>query len=296
MSLTRSEPDKTRPSGIDRDAFLALREEDKLFAWTERDTLLYALAAGMGRDPLDSRELAFVYESEIFVALPTLPVVVARSMLARTLPINLALMLHAEQTLVMHRPMATSGEILADTRIVQILDKGAGKGALIYSETVGRQAADNAALFTLGMVIFARGDGGFGGPSGPAPTVQTPPERPPDMVHVTQTRPDQALLYRLTGDRNPLHASPEFARRAGFPAPILHGLCTYAIACRAVLASVCDYDPTRIARFDVRFTAPVFPGEGIETDIWRDGNVVAFRCRVPKRNVVVLNNGYCTLR
>ena len=296
MSPTQTEPDKTGSSGIDQDAFLALREEGKSFAWTERDTLLYALAAGMGRDQVDPRELAFVYENENFVALPTLPVVVARSMLARTLPINLALMLHAEQTLVLHGAMPTSGTILADTRITQILDKGAGKGALIYSETVGRQTADGAPLFTLGMVIFARGDGGFGGSSGPAPTVRTLPERPPELVHDTQTRPDQALLYRLTGDRNPLHADPEFARRAGFPAPILHGLCTYAIACRAVLASVCDYDPMRIAQFDVRFTSPVYPGDRIETDIWRDGNLVAFRCRVPERNVVVLNNGYCVLR
>jgi acyl dehydratase len=115
------------------------------------------------------------------------------------------------------------------------------------------------------------------------------------LVHVTETRADQALLYRLNGDRNPLHAEPEFAKRAGFPAPILHGLCSYGIACRAVLASVCGYDPARIKSFDVRCTSPVFPGETLHTDIWVDGQIVSFRSRVEARGITSLSNGRCAI-
>lgn len=281
--------------GIDYDAFMALRDDGRRFAYDDRDTMLYALAAGMGRDPLDARELTFVYEGPGFVAMPTLAVVVARSMLARTLPIDFAQVLHGEQSLTIHQPLPTAAELIADTRIVRILDKGAGKGALIYHETAARLADDDTPLFTVGGSLFARGDGGFGGAAGPAPVVHAIPDRTPDHVHVTRTRADQALLYRLTGDRNPLHADPALAKRAGFPVPILHGLASYAIACRAVLATVCDYDPSRIAGFDVRFTSPVFPGDTIETDIWVDGGIVSFRCRVPARGVTALNNGRCLL-
>jgi len=150
-------------------------------------------------------------------------------------------------------------------------------------------------LCTLGGTIFARGDGGFGGPSKSAAVLHVIPERKPDIVHVFETRRDQALLYRLNGDRNPLHAQPEFAKRGGFPAPILHGLCSYGVACRAVLASVCDYDPARMKSFDVRFTSPVFPGETIATDIWVDGEVVSFRSRVEARGITSLNNGRCLI-
>lgn len=282
--------------GIDYDAFMALRDDGRRFAYDDRDTMLYALAAGMGRDPLDDRELKFVYEGPDFVAMPTLAVVVARSMLARTLPIDFAQVLHGEQSLTIHQPLPTAAELIADTRIVRILDKGVGKGALIYHETAARLAGDDTPLFTVGGSLFARGDGGFGGQAGPAPVVHAIPDRAPDHVHVTETRADQALLYRLTGDRNPLHADPALARRAGFPVPILHGLASYAIACRAVLATVSDYDPTRIAGFDVRFTSPVFPGDTIETDIWVDDGTVSFRCRVPARGITALNNGRCLLR
>lgn len=287
--------DTGRKSGIDYAAFMALEEKDKPFSYDQTLTLLYALAVGMGRDPLDPRELKFVFEGEGFVAMPTLAVVVARSMLARTLPINKALLLHGEQTLSVHRPLPTAADLLADTRITRIIDKGEGKGALIYSETSARLASDDAPLFTIGMTLVARGDGGFGGPSGPTTSLHPVPDRVPDYVHVTETRADQALLYRLTGDRNPLHADPALAERAGFPVPILHGLATYGIACRAVMATTADLDPARIGAFDVRFTSPVFPGDRIETDVYVDGEIVSFRCRVPNRGVTVLNNGRCKL-
>lgn len=281
--------------GIDYHAFMALRDEGRRFAYDDRETLLYALASGMGRDPLDERELRFVYEGADFVAMPTLAVVVARSALARTLPINFALVLHGEQTLRLHRPLPTTADLIADTRLTRIVDKGEGKGALIYHETAARLAETDEPLFTVGGSLFARGDGGFGGSPDQAPMPHRMPDRAPDRTHVTETRPDQALLYRLTGDRNPLHADPALASRVGFPVPILHGLCTYAVACRAVLADVCDYRPERIAGFDVRFTAPVFPGDRIETDLWVDDDLVSFRCRVPARGVTAIDNGRCPL-
>jgi acyl dehydratase len=142
---------------------------------------------------------------------------------------------------------------------------------------------------------FARGDGGFGGPKEGAPEPHAVPDRAPDLVHEAATRPDQAFLYALSGDRNPLHRDPNVARMAGFPRPILHGLCTYGIACRSVLSAVCDYDPARITGFDVRFSAPVFPGETIVTEMWVDGAIVSFRSKVKERDVVCLNNGKCTL-
>ncbi|KQS03658.1 3-alpha,7-alpha,12-alpha-trihydroxy-5-beta-cholest-24-enoyl-CoA hydratase [Sphingomonas sp. Leaf357] len=280
---------------IDYAAAMALRDEGRRFDYADRETMLYALAAGMGRDPLDARELRYVFEGDGFCAMPTLAVVAARSDIARRIPFDLALMLHGEQRLTLHRPMPTAASLIADSRITEVLDKGEGKGALIYTETTARLADTDEPLFTIGNTLFARGDGGFGGPRGPAPATHALPDRAPDHVHVAETRADQALLYRLTGDRNPLHADPALARRAGFAVPILHGLCTYAIACRAVLATACEDDPARVRQFDVRFTAPVFPGDRIETDVWIDGDIVSFRCRVPERDVVAINNGRCVI-
>lgn len=291
--------ERERTMGVDYDVFMALRDEGARFSYTERDTMLYALAAGMGRDPLDERELKFVYEggsaSGPFVAMPTLAVVVARSGLARTLPVDFRMVLHGEQFLTVHQPLPTAAELIADTRLTRIVDKGPGKGAIIYHRTAARLAADDSPLFTLDASLFARADGGFGGSPDVAPVPHPIPDRAPDHVHVSETRPDQALLYRLTGDRNPLHADPSLAQAAGFPVPILHGLCTYAVACRAILATVCSYDPARIGTFDVRFTSPVLPGDRIETDIWVDDDIVSFRCRVSDRGIVAVNNGRCRL-
>jgi len=222
--------------------------------------------------------------------------VLARGNIVGPLNLDMTLVLHGEQRLTVHTPLPPSGVLICDSRVVDVLDKGAGKGALVYTETVVRLDGEAAPLLTVGGTIFARGDGGFGGPAGPTPEVHQVPERAPDFRHITQTRADQALLYRLNGDRNPLHADPAVATSAGFPVPILHGLCSYAIACRAVLASVCDYDPAKIASFDVRFTSPVYPGETIATEIWVDGEVISFRCRVEERGVTSINNGKCILR
>lgn len=280
---------------IDYDEFLARRDDDRSFSYGDRETMLYALGAGMGRDPLNLEELPFVFEGAGLKTMPSMAAVLSRSDLSRNLPIDMAMLLHGEQKLELHGSIPPAADLLADTRITEIIDKGAGRGALIYTETVARIADTRAPLYTVRATLFARGDGGFCGPSGPVPPLHQVPDRAPDHVHETETRADQALLYRLSGDRNPLHADPALAVRAGFPVPILHGLCTYAIACRAVLASVCNHDPAKIRTFDVRFTSPVFPGDIIETDIWLDGDTVSFRCRVPERGVVAVDNGRCNL-
>jgi acyl dehydratase len=264
--------------------------------YTDTSSLLYALSIGMGRDQLDERELPFVFEGAGLRVVPTMAAVLTRNGIVADLGLDMALVLHGEQRLTLHKPLPPSAELVSESRVVEILDKGAGKGALVYTESVIRLESEPEPLATLGQTIFARGDGGFGGAAGPTPPVHPIPDRAPDVRHVTQTEPGQALLYRLNGDRNPLHADPALAKRAGFPIPILHGLCSYAIACRAVLASVCDYDPTRIATFDVRFTSPVYPGEAITTEIWIEGEIVSFRCKVEERNVTSINNGRCVLR
>jgi acyl dehydratase len=280
---------------INYDEIMRMEDLGREFSYDDSKVILYALAAGMGRDPQNERELRFVFEEEGFAALPTLAVVVSRGPLSRLLPIDRTQMLHGEQSLTLYRELPTSGTFTADSRITNVIDKGLGRGALIYLTTTARDL-EGEAVFAAVQVLFARGDGGFGGPSGPSAPRHAVPDYAPDHVLDTQTRTEQALLYRLTGDRNPLHADPNAARLAGFPVPILHGLCTYAIACRAVVAAVCDYNPARIGKFDVRFTSPVYPGECIRTEIWEVGSFAHFRCRVEERNVTVIDNGYCELK
>lgn len=166
---------------------------------------------------------------------------------------------------------------------------------MLLFEVDGRLAKDDTAVFTLGMTVIARCDGGFGGASGSAPLPHRVPRREPDLSCDSGTRVDQALLFRLNGDRNPLHADPGTAGRAGFELPILHGLCTYGIACRAILRTICEYDDTLITGFDARFSSPVMPGDTVRTDMWQDGNIVSFSCTAVERDVIVLRNGKCTL-
>ena len=258
--------------------------------------MLYALSIGMGKDPLASNELDYVFERNPLKTVPTMASVLAPIPLLKDCGYDYTKVLHAEQHLVLHRPLPQDSELIADARVIEAYDKGADKGALIYTETTARTTTDDEPLFTTTSGIFARGDGGFGGAAGPSPTPHPIPDRPADTSCSIETRDDQALLYRLNGDRNPLHADPDLATRVGFPVPILHGLCTYGTACLAVLKTICNYDHTSITGFDVRFSAPVYPGETIITDLWRDGNIVSFECRVKEREVTVIRNGKCTLK
>ena len=280
---------------LDHDRLMALKREGDRFAYGDRETMLYALGIGMGRDPLDEQELPYVFEKGELKTVPSMASVLARVPLLKDCGYDYSKVLHGEQKLTLHRTLPPQGELVADSRVVAAYDKGPGKGAVILTETKVRLAADGQPLFTQSSTTFARGDGGYGGPAGSGPAPHPIPERRPDRTVTLETRKDQALLYRLNGDRNPLHADPALARRVGFPAPILHGLCTYGTACRAILTTVAGYDHARIVGFDVRFSAPVYPGESIATDLWVDGKIVSFRCRVPERDVVVINNGKCVL-
>jgi acyl dehydratase len=200
--------------------------------------------------------------------------------------------LHGEQGLTIHRPLPASGTLVGRTQIEEIVDKGAGKGALIYSRRELREQQTGELVCSLWSTSFCRADGGFGGPSGPTRAPHPMPSRAPDLTVDVPTLPQAALIYRLSGDYNPLHADPAVAASAGFKAPILHGLCTYGIAARAILQTVCDYDPARLRSMAVRFSAPVYPGETIRTEIWREAaGRASFRSRVAERDVAVLSNG-----
>lgn len=264
------------------------------FSYRDREVMLYALGIGFGRDPLNEAELPFVYENGLRT-IPTLATVVSwgSAIIGRT-GINYLMVLHGEQRLTMHRPLPVAAEITADERITGAFDKGE-KGAIVIIEKTLRLKDSGEKLCTLSATTVARGDGCFGGPKEGAPEPHPMPARAADLVHACDTRPDQAFLYALSGDRNPLHRDPRVAKMAGFPRPILHGLCTYGTACRAVISTVCKYEPDRIVGFDARFSAPVFPGETIVTEMWVDGRVVSFRSKAKERDVVVINNGKCTL-
>ena len=271
---------------------LDITSEPKTASWTDRDSMLYALGIGMGQDPLNEDELKFVYESGL-KAVPTMATCMAwgGGPSPGAMGINYMLVVHGEQKVELHKPLPTEAEIATDGRVLGVYDKGPGKGAVIVVETTMTDSRNGDKLATLTSSIFARGDGGFGGPSEGAPEPHQVPDRAPDVSLDFPTKPDQALVYRLSGDRNPLHSDPAIAKMAGFPRPILHGLCTYGVTCRAVLQAFCDFDPAKIKSHAIRFSAPVFPGETITVDLWKDGDVVSFEARVKERGLTVAKNG-----
>jgi acyl dehydratase len=268
---------------------LAIAEPGRPFSWTDRETMLYALAIGMGGDPDNGEELPFVYERNL-KAVPTLATVVAwgANIGPEKIGLNRALTVHGEESITWHRPMPAAGSVIASSRVVAAYDKGQ-KGAVIEREMQLRDV-DGTLLVSLLRTAFARGDGGFGGPSETPPPHQVP-TRAADLVLEFATRPDQALLYRLCGDRNPLHADPAAAKAGGFPRPILHGLCTYGICCRAILQAYCGFEPERMRTLTARFSAPVLPGDRIAVRLWKDHDIVSFEASVPGRDVIVIKNG-----
>ena len=280
---------------INYDSLMATEVRDDPCSYTDRDCMLYALGVGFGTNPMDLQELAYVYERPVLKTVPTMANMLLASDFLSNCGWDYNKVLHAEQRLELYRPLPASAELLADRRVIAVYDKGANRGAKIQIESEVRLAKDGTVLFTLGNTLIARGDGGFGGPKGSGPLPHRLPKREPDLVCELATRPDQALLFRLSGDRNPLHAHPEAARSAGFPGPLLHGRCTAGIACRAILRTICEYDFTLVTGFDVRFSSPVYPGDVLTTEMWQDRNVISFRCSVRERNKIVINNGKCTL-
>ncbi|MDB5840630.1 MAG: 3-alpha,7-alpha, 12-alpha-trihydroxy-5-beta-cholest-24-enoyl-CoA hydratase [Herminiimonas sp.] len=280
---------------FNRDAYLARAIAPREFQYTERDTMLYALGVGLGRDPLDEKELAFVYENGLKV-LPTQAAVIAWNynfILGSGL--DEVMVLHGEQEIVLHQPLPVAASTVVTLRVTDVHDKGAGRGAIVKTETEVREKHSGRLLCTTRSTSICRGDGGFGGDPGPKVVPHPIPAHAPEFSCDLHTRPDQPLLYRLSGDDNPLHADPAVAREAGYERPILHGLCTFGIAGHALLKTICDYDSSALKELKVRFTAPTFPGDTIRTEMWRDGNIISFRCRAVERDVVVINNGRAVL-
>ncbi|WP_449043047.1 MaoC/PaaZ C-terminal domain-containing protein [Paracoccus sp. (in: a-proteobacteria)] len=278
---------------------LAVGIPELVQAYTERDTILYALGIGIGHDTTDLGQVGFVYEKGL-KAVPTMAVVLGETMdwvQDPGLGMDVVQALHGEERVILHRPLAPEGRVAGQTQVIGLADKGAGRGALVHSRKELRDAGTGALIATTLRTAFARADGGFGGVHGETPAPLPPvPGRAPDLTCELPTVPQAALIYRLSGDRIPLHADPAVARAAGFDRPILHGLCSLGIACHAILRLVCDYDPARIAEIGCRFSAPVFPGETLRVELWRDGRAVHFRALAAERGVVAMTNGHAVLR
>jgi acyl dehydratase len=239
-------------------------------SWTAKDAMLYAVGIGAGTD-----ELAFTTENTTGVdqqVFPTFPVVIGwgQGSAMRTIgTFNPALLVHGEQRVTLHKTLPPEGSATLRAKIVGIYDKG--KAAVVAQETTATDGADGAPLYTLYSSAFIRGEGGWGGDRGPSGPRNTPPDRKADEVVTYHTSPDQALVYRLSGDHNPLHSDPQFATMGGFDRPILHGLCTYGFTGRALLHSLCDSQPAHFAHVEGRFSSPVWPGDTLTVSIWRTG-------------------------
>jgi acyl dehydratase len=279
---------------IDYDKLMNYRIPSREQTYTERDVMLYALGVGLGMDPINRTELSFVYEQDLKV-LPTMCCVLGSAGMWLAKPdtgVNYLRVVHGEMGFEIHKPLPTAARVRADSRVIDIFDKGEDVGALVIHERVILDCESGDKLATTTSTTFARGDGGFGGKRGPSSVKVIPADREPDEVCDLPTLPQAALIYRLSGDYNPLHCDPDVAKKAGFDRPILHGLCTYGTAGHAILRELCNYDPSRLRGMRARFSAPVVPGETIRTEMWRrvDGNAV-FRSRVVERNVVVLDQG-----
>ena len=291
---------------IDYDKLKNWRSPPVRHSYTAKDVMLYALGVGVGQDPLDRDELRYVYERDLRV-LPSMAAVLASpGFWVRDNPelgIDFVRLVHGEQTIALHQPLPVAATVIGETRVTRVVDKGEGKGALVYSEKRLTDEATGALLATTGSVTFCRGDGGFSGgrsADAPAPPLQTTPDTVPDVALEFVLRPEAAFIYRLSGDINPLHVDPDVAAKAGFSKPVMHGLGTYGVACRGLVKAFCDFDPARFKTVSARFSAPAYPGDTIVLECWRGGEggkggaggSIAFRARVPARDVTVLSHGH----
>jgi acyl dehydratase len=248
-------------------------------------------------DPLDPSELKFVYERAGLEAFPTMAVVLGwpGRMTDPAFGIDERLVVAGDLKVVLHRPLPAEGRLASRPRVKEVIDKGPGNAAIVLN-TRDLVDQDGALVATVDSSTFARKQGGFGGKVTETPAPPPVPQSAPEKICDLPTPPNLALLYRLTGDENPLHADPQRAKVAGFDRPILHGAASFGIAAHAILRSVADYRPERLASIEARFSKPVFPGETIRTEIWPQGERVSFQCRVVGRNDIVLSNGLATLR
>lgn len=283
---------------INIDEIRSLKIPETRHSYTVRDTILYALGVGLGNNPLDREMLSFVYERQLRV-LPTMAVVLGHPgpwMRDLAIGIDYANVLHGEQSLEIHRTVPAAGTVVGRTRVVDVIDKGTGRGVLVVAEREVWDEVMGDKIATIGQTYFCRGEGGFAGPPVKDRVPHLLPLRQPDVVVELPTRPEAALIYRLSGDYNALHVDPDAAIAAGFTSPIYHGLGTFGVIGHALLRGVCNYDPTMLVFLSGRFSAPVYPGEAIRTEIWCDESAVSFRALAAERSAVVLNNGHARLR
>ena len=263
------------------------------YEYDQKSVMLYALGVGAGVEATDPEELKFVYENDpgLFVlpsfgVIPPFPALMGL-LAVEGMEINLMMLLHGEQYMEIRKhPVPTAGKLTTYPKVANIYDKG--KGALIELEAETKDEAGDVVYYNV-FGTFIRGEGGFGGEKGPA-AGNEPPERAPDKVVEMKTLPQQALIYRLSGDINPLHADPNFASMAGYEKPILHGLCTFGFACRAILKSYCDNDPEKFKSVKVRFSRHVFPGETIITEMWEEDGRIIFQVKTAERGEVAISN------
>ncbi|HEV3354089.1 MAG TPA: MaoC/PaaZ C-terminal domain-containing protein [Acidimicrobiales bacterium] len=265
--------------------------------WDEDAVILYHLGVGAGVPPTDPGELQYTYESSPLKVLPSFGVIPVFQMLGglvglEGLTFNPMMLLHGEQDLVVHKPLPARAKVENTGRVSDVYDKG--KGALVVVETETKDENGDL-LCTNRFSAFIRGEGGFGGESGPAPGNEAP-ARDPDVVAESPTLPQQALLYRLSGDKNPLHVDPNMAALGGFDRPILHGLCSFGIVCKAAVDNALDGDVTKVGRYQARFSGVVFPGETIVTSMWREGDKVLLSATTKERGTPVITNAALTIK
>ncbi len=271
-------------------------------SYDERDVQLYALGVGFGMDPVDSAQTPFVYEGaggDPLKVVPTFANVLGYpGFWARETDtgIDWRKLVHAEQEITLHHHLPAHATVIGHNRVSALWDRGEGKGAFMQQIREVRTEGTDALLATVTQLSLLRGNGGFGaGSEGSPPAPHQLPERSADATCELASSPQAALVYRLSGDRNPLHADPEVARAAGFERPILHGMATMGIAMHAVLRGLLGYDTAAIRRMRVRFSAPAFPGETFRTELWKESGAVSFRTTAVERGVVVLGNGFVEL-
>jgi len=280
---------------LDPDYLLALDRDEIVQDWTWTEAAIYALGLGYGDDPLDKAQLRFLDAAQQMQAVPAMVNVLGYDgawLRDERTGVDYLKVVHGEQAMRMHSPLPVEGRIRARTRITELVDKGPGKGALIVTERQIEDAATGTPIATVNHTIFCRGAGGFGGSPEQSETLAAPPPRAPDGAIDIDTPPQLALIYRLSGDLNPLHADPDVARKAGFDRPILHGLSTFGIACRGLMAALCGGHGARVQGMAGRFSAPVFPGETLGIEYWHTTpGQTAFEVRVRDRDATVLGSG-----
>lgn len=273
---------------FDPDRLRNRRFEPIRHSYSERDAILYALGVGLPQDALAAAELDFLVEDRLKV-LPTFAVTLASpGMWVRDpdLGIDWVKLLHAAQAATFHRPLPPKADVVGEARVKSLHDRGADKGSVCILERTIRDADSGVTYCTLEQTIFLRGNGGFGGDPAPRSPLPAMPDRVPDAVASVATSQRAALIYRLSGDLNPLHADPDVARKAGFPKPILHGLASYGTAGAIVLRHFCDGDPVRLKSLSLRFAGIVMPGDVLDIAMWREGDTVLFTVKVGDRTVI----------